>query len=231
MTCKEIENMLIEKMFGKLSVPDAVRLEDHLRTCPACRRLAGRSPDLSGRALADEDIPLPDKAAAWQVISSRTARKRRPLSAVFWKWTASTAGLTAVVLLAVLAGRYDFFRPKQNARGPLSAEAASPLPSYTEGVEMVLLSILNGAGEGDPSKAESRLLEDLLIQTRTLKLVIARRNDPRALELVDDIEMILTDLAHMKSGDRTSRDFINRQIQAKDLKFRLKLLSGFDGSL
>ena len=231
MTCKDIEFMLIEKMFGKLSVPDGARLEEHLRTCPACRRLAGRSPDLSGQLRADGDIPLPDREAAWQAILSRTARERSRVPAVFWKWAAATAGLAATVLLAVLVGRNIFFRPGEDAPRPLSAAAASSLPGYTEGVEMVLLSALNGAGEGDLSKAEGRLLGDLLVQTRMLKQVVARHDDPQALELIDEIEMILTGLAHLKAGDRASRDFLNRRIEEKDLKFRLKVLSGLNVGL
>jgi hypothetical protein len=225
MTCKDIEIMLIEKMFGKLSVPDGARLEEHLRTCPACRRLAGRSPDLSGQLRADDDIPLPDKEAAWQAILSRTARERSRVPAVFWKWAAATAGLAAIVLLAVLVGRNIFFRPGETP-GPLSAGARSPFSGYAEGVEMVLLSALNGTGGEDLSNAEGRLLGDLLVQTRMLKQVIARYNDLQTLKLIDDIEMILTDLAHLRAGDKESRGFLNRKIEEKDMKFRLKLLSG-----
>ena len=90
---------------------------------------------------------------------------------------------------------------------------------------MLLLSALKGAGEGDLSKAEDRLIENLLLQTRILRRAFARQGDPQALELIDDVEMILTDLAHLKAGDRTSRNFVNRQIEAKDLKFRLKVLA------
>jgi len=231
MTCKNIEIMLIENMFGKLSSQDGIRLEEHLRTCPACRRLARRSPDLSGRLGADDDIPLPDKEIAWQAILSRTARERSRIPSVFWKWAAATAGSAAIVLLGVLAGRNLFFRPADSAAGPLSAAAASSLPGYADGVEMVLLSTLNGAGEEDMSKAEGRLIADLLLQTRILKQVAAGRNDARALKLVDDIEMILIDLSHLKAGDKASRGFLNRTIEEKDLKFRLKLLSGVDVKL
>ena len=226
MTCKETEIMLVEKMFGKLSVPDLTCLEEHLRTCPACRRLAARSPDLSRQLQADGDIPLPDKEASWQVILSRTALKRRRIPTAFWKWTTAAAGLAATVLLAVMVGRDIFFRRDKDVPIPMSAAAISSLPGYADGVEMVLLAALKGAGEGDLSKAESRLIENLLLQTRILKRVVARQGDPQALELIDDIEMILTDLSHLKAGDRPSRDFLYRQIEEKDLKFRLKVLSG-----
>jgi len=93
---------------------------------------------------------------------------------------------------------------------------------------MVLLSALNGSGDEALSKAESRLLGDLLLQTRILKQLIARRNDPQALRLIDDLEMILVGLSNLKAGDRESREFLNRMIEDKDLKFRLKILSGFD---
>jgi len=231
MTCEDIQIMLIETMFGRLSAPDKVRVEEHLRTCPACRRLAERSPDLTGRFRAAEDIPLPDKEAAWQEILKRTARKRRPMPAPFWKWAPAAAGVAAIVLFAVMVGRNIFLGPGRNAPSPLSAAADSSLPGYTEGLEMVLLSALNGAGEEDLSKAEARLLEDLLLQTRILKQVVARRNDAPAFRLVDDIEMILIDLSHLKAGDKESRRFLTRAIEEKDLKFRVKTLSGLKSGL
>ena len=225
MTCQDTEILLIEKMFGKLSLTDAARLEEHLRTCATCRRLAARCPEMSGQHRADSDIPLPDKEASWQVILSRTSRKRSRIPATFWKWTTAAAGLAATVLLAVMIGRDTFFRRNTNIPLPLSAPSVSLLPAYADGVEMVLLSAFKGAGEGDLSNAEGRLIENLLLQTRVLKLAVARHGDPQTLELVDDIEMILVDLTHMKAGDRTFRDFLNRQIEEKDLKFRLKVLA------
>jgi hypothetical protein len=232
MTCKDFQIMLIEKMFGKLSAPNGVCLEEHLRTCPACRRLADRSPDLASRYLrADEDIPLPDKEAAWQAILSRTAWKRSRIPLPFWKWASVAAGVSVVVLLAVMVGRNIFLGSGRNAPSPLSAAANSAFSGYAEGVEMVLLSTLNEAGEEDLSKAEERLLEDLLLQTRILKQVVARRNDPPTLKLIDDIEMILIDLSHLKAGDKESRGFLVRTIEEKDLKFRVKTLSGLKSGL
>ena len=227
MTCKDIQILLIEKMFGQLSDSDKVNLEEHLRTCPACRRLAERSPDLTGRLGAAEDVPLPNKEAVWQAIVKRTALKRRRRFSPFWKWASAGAGAAAVLLLAVLVGRNLFLGPGRNIPASLAAAPDSSLQGYTEAVEMVLLSALNRAGEEDLSKAESRLLQDLLFQTRVLKQVVARRNDASALRLIDDIEMILTDLAHLKAGDKESRDFLVRAIEEKDLKFRIKTLPGF----
>ena len=231
MTCKETEFMLIEKMFGKLSGPDRARLEEHILACPACRRLAAHSPDLSGQHRVDSDISLPDKEASWQVILSRTSRKRGRFPVAFWKWTTAVAGLAATFLLIVMVSRDPLFRRNTNVPIPLSAAYVSSLPAYADGVEMVLLSTLKGAGDGDLSKAEGRLIENLLLQTRVLKLAIARHGDARTFELVDDIEMILVDLTHLKAGDRTSRDFLNRQIGEKDLKFRLKILAGLNVGL
>jgi hypothetical protein len=225
MSCKETEIMLIEKMFGKLSAPDQARLEEHLRSCPACRRLAARSPDLSGQHKADGDISLPDKEATWQVILSLTARKKSRIPAAFWKWTTAAAGLAVTALLAIMIGRGGFVRRAKDIPVPWSTAPASSLSGYADGVEMVLISVLKGASEGDLSKAEDRLIENLLLQTRVLKRAFARQGDPQGLELIDDIEMILIDLAHLKAGDRTSRNFLNRQIEAKDLKFRLKVLA------
>lgn len=230
MTCKDIQIMLIERMFGKLAASDRARLEEHLRTCPECLRLARSSPEIPFRGLSDDDIVLPDQEASWRAIWSQTAPGRRKRLSAFRKWAAATAGLAAIFLLGIVAGKRIFFRPGGNAAGPLSAAASagSTFPSFIEGTEMVLLSALNGSGDEALSKAESRLLGDLLLQTRILKQLIARRNDPQALRLIDDLEMILVGLSNLKAGDRESREFLNRMIEDKDLKFRLKILSGFD---
>lgn len=230
MTCKDIQIMLIEKMFGKLAAADEVRLEEHLRTCPACRALARRSPDLSSPKRAEGDVPLPDKETLWRAIFDRTAREQRKVRSVFWKWAAAAAGSAAIVLLAVMAGKAIFVRPGEKAPLPLSAAipAGSPFPAYAEGLEMVLLSTLNGAGLETLTQAESRLVDNLLLQTRLLKQVVARWNNPLDLKLVDDIEMILLDLSNRKAGDRESREFLSRVIKEKDLKFRLQALSGLN---
>jgi hypothetical protein len=231
MTCKETQIMLIENMFGRLDDPDKARLEEHLRTCPACRKLAERTPDLASHVRPAEDVPLPDREAVWRAIVKRTALKPRPKVSMFWKWASAGAGAAAVLLLAVTVGRNLFLGPGRNVPETLSATSDSSLPRYAEGVEMVLLSALNRAGEEDLSRAESRLLEDLLFQTKVLKQVVGRRRDAEALRLIDDIEMILTDLAHLKPGDKESRDFLVRAIKEKDLKFRVKTLPGFNVGL
>jgi len=231
MTCKDNQMLIIENMFGRLSDSDKARLDEHLRACPACRRVAERSPDLTGRLGAAEDVPWPDKEAVWRAIAKRTALKRRWMPSPFWKWASAGAGAAAVVLLAVTVGRNLFVGPGRNLPEAPSVSSASALPGYAEAVEMVLLSTLNGADEAALTQAESRLLEELLSQTRVLKRVAARRNDAAALRLIDEIEMILTDLAHLKAGDKESRDFLVRAIEEKDLKFRVKTLPGYRAGL
>lgn len=232
-TCKECQIMLIERMLGKLAAPDRDRLEEHLRSCPDCLRLAGRSPEIAVRREADEDIPLPDREASWRTIADRTFGRRRARPAVFGKWAAAAAGMTAIFLLGIVAGKRLLLRPGESGLRPLAASgftAPSP-PSYFEGVELVLLSALNATGEESRSGAETRLLEDILFQTRILKQVVARRNDVRALGLIEEVEMVLVGLSNLKPGDAESRDFLNRTIRENDLKFRLKSLTGLDATL
>jgi len=93
MTCKDIQIMLIERMFGKLAASDRARLEEHLRTCPECLRLARSSPEIPFRGLSDDDIVLPDQEASWRAIWSQTAPGRRKRLSAFRKWAAATAGL------------------------------------------------------------------------------------------------------------------------------------------
>jgi len=192
MTCKDIEFMLIERCSE--SSP--------CRTEPGSKSISGPARPAAGwpavprpirTTSGGRDIPLPDREAAWQAILSRTAvngagfprssgngRPPRPA----WRRQSCSPSWSAGTSSSGRGGRpASFVR-----RGRLLS------PGYTRRGN-VLLSALNGAGEGDLSKAEGRLLGDLLVQTRMLKQVVARHDDPQALELIDEIEMILTDLA------------------------------------
>jgi len=69
MNCDEYKNLITVSVYGKLTPEEKSRLEVHLRDCSRCANIYERSEKLSDLNNQKDNIPLPDKEKAWQIIT------------------------------------------------------------------------------------------------------------------------------------------------------------------
>jgi hypothetical protein len=77
MNCDEYKNLITISVFGELTQEELSQLKAHLRDCSRCAEIYERSEKLSDLSDQKEDIPIPDKEKSWQIISSKSLKKKR----------------------------------------------------------------------------------------------------------------------------------------------------------
>ena len=102
MSCEEYTELISAALDGALTPEERVRLDAHLRGCPACRALLD---ELSGldRALEELNAPVPEGFAGR--VMERVAREARPArrKTVYWKKLLPAAAVFALVVAGASA--------------------------------------------------------------------------------------------------------------------------------
>ena len=231
MNCENIKNLITISVFGKLTDPEKARLEDHLRECPKCAELLEKSAQLSLRLEDEEDIPLPDKEKSWNLIRAESLKKRSAWQGLFpyQKWAFAASALGIVFILGFLIGKRVFFPPQTTSQPESLASQGYGLPiqGYAEDLELLLISFMNRADtpkQEQISELEKKVIEDMLVQTKLLKHLVSQEDDPRLLQLIEDLEFILVSISNLRPQDQDSAAQLARMIRENELKFRVKTL-------
>ncbi len=231
MNCQECKNLITVSVYGKLTSLERSQMDDHLRECPECTRIYKKSENLISLFEDKEEIPLPDKEKSWDIISSRAVPKKseRTIFFPYKKWAFAASALVIVFLLGFLIGKQVFF-PGTDETPPESAalqDYESPLLRYTEGLEPILIDFVNRTDarkQQEMSDIEKLVVKDMLTQTKLLKHLVSQRDDPRLLQLLEDIEFILVGISNLRPQDQESAAQLTRLIRENEIKFKLKAL-------
>jgi len=231
MNCEECKNLITVSVYGKLTSLERSQLDDHLRECPECNRIYKKSENLISLFEDKEEIALPDKEKSWEIISSRAVPKKseRTIFFPYKKWAFAASALVVVFLLGFLIGKQVFF-PGTGETPPESAalqDYESPLLRYTEGLEPILIDFVNRTDarkQQEMSDIEKLVVKDMLTQTKLLKHLVSQRDDPRLLQLLEDIEFILVGISNLRPQDQESAAQLTRLIRENEIKFKLKAL-------
>jgi hypothetical protein len=229
MNCEECKNLITVSVFGKLTPQEKRQLEDHLRECPECTRIHEKSENLRSLFEEKEEIPLPDKEKSWDIISSK-AIQRKDVKTIFFpykKWAFAASALIVVFLLGFLIGKQVFFPgPSETPPESIALQGyESPIQHFTEGLEPILIDFVNRTDaqkQQEMSDIEKLVIKDMLIQTKLLKHLVSQRDDPRLLQLLEDIEFILVGISNLKPQDQESAAQLTRLIRENEIKFKLK---------
>jgi hypothetical protein len=229
MNCEECKNLITVSVYGKLTSQEKRQLEEHLRECPECTRIYEKSENLSSLLEDKEEIPLPDKEKSWEIISSRAIPRKsnRTIFFPYKKWAFAASALVIVFLLGFIIGKQMFF-PGPGETSPESIAFQgyeSPIQRYTEGLEPILINFVNRTDahkQEEMSDIEKLVVKEMLTQTKLLKHLVSRRDDPRLLQLLEDIEFILVGISNLSPQDQESAAQIARLIRENEIKFKLK---------
>ena len=72
------------------------------------------------------------------------------------------------------------------------------------------------------SDIEKLVIKDMLIQTKLLKDLVSQKDDPRLLQLLEDVEFILVGISNLRPQDQQSAAQLTRLIRENEIKFKLK---------
>lgn len=229
MKCEECKNLITVSVYGKLTSSEKNQLEDHLRECSECNRIYEKSENLSSLFEDKEEIPLPDKEKSWGIISAKAVQKKvgRMIFFPYKKLAFAASALVIVFLLGFFIGKRVFFPgPGQTSPESIAWQSdESPIQRFTEGLEPILINFMNRTDarkQEEMSDIEKLVIKDMLIQTKLLKHLVSQRDDPRLLQLLEDIEFILVGISNLRPQDQESAAQLTRLIRENEIKFKLK---------
>lgn len=183
--------------------------------------------------------PEPDLDAMWRRIEirrgARGVRHRRRIAARTWGWV---AGAAAAIVVAFSLGRWSAAVPASSAPAVDDARAireeASRIPAPVNTVASELLgqtaelltAIPVNADDPNSDARFAQQASDLLVTTRLLLDARGAQNDPSLRVLLEDLELVLAQVARLHAGEtRTERELITEALAQQDLVPRIRIIA------
>ena len=175
--------------------------------------------------------PDTPREAMWRRIEAARAARRRVI--VLRPWVRWGAGLAAVLAVGIALGRWTAGAGGAGgagARGP-GAGGGDRVAALAYGVaaaqhltrtEALLTGFRAEARAGDPTAQFTAQARDLLTTTR-LMLDSPAADDPRLKSLLEDLELVLAQIAQLPaSGAREDVQLINQGLDQRSVLLRLR---------
>ena len=172
--------------------------------------------------------PATPREEMWRRIeAARAARRRRVI--VVRRWLGWGAGLAAVLALGIAIGRWTAGghgtgTPSAAAGGADQTTLAYRVAAaqYLTRTEALLTGFRVETRGGEPAGQFTAQARDLLGTTR-LMLDSPAARDPRLKSLLEDLELVLAQIAQLPSGsDREDVQLINQGLDQRSVLLRLR---------
>lgn len=166
--------------------------------------------------------PATPRAEMWAVISARRAEQRTRTVRPWMRWG---VGIAAVLLLGIAIGRLTV---PARGRAPLGAVAEAgngdggyrtAATQYLSRTEAFLTGFRADAGTGQLESGFGASARELLTATRLL-LDSPAGHDARLRALLEDLELVLAQIARYESGDDVQ--FIDQGLDQRGVLLRLR---------
>lgn len=245
--CQHYEALLTEKLFGEIAEAQALELEAHLRTCAACRAMLAELQNVL-QTMGKPALPtLPEHfwAGYWDRLRERMANAEQAPSSWWerlrarfdlrWAFAYRFAAATALVLLGIFIGR--FFQPETPA--PVAVHSAkqfdaAQVEAITQRTERVLdrskvllLGVVNeelDAASAEDFMRKRSLSRELLVEVRSLQTVLPNSPDRRVLQLVQQLELVLMQIAALEAEhDLTNVELVREGIDREGLLLKINI--------
>jgi hypothetical protein len=230
MTCDDVKKELALRLVGLGATEKSGEAEVHAQTCSVCAKRLEKV-QMTEKSLAGSgSVHEPDFDRSWRIIESRSFEKRgnSVLQFLHHRW-ALVGGIVIVFILGAVAGRVFLFGPKTPSSPEVFAGMSpeSAWRGYADRLELILVDFGNRAEIERPAalvRQEKVLVERILNETRALKALLSNDGDKVRVSLLNDAELLLSRIADLRPGDKTSEQSVAKIIRESPLKARLRTL-------
>ncbi len=237
--CQHIEALLTEKLFGELGAPQEQQLNAHLSECAACRATLAELQNVLQAVGKPARPQMPEHfwEGYWDRLRTRMEKEAlqkisfrervRELLAVRWVPALRIAAAAALVLLGIIIGRN--FQPQLEQTvsvqtpAPFDVAKAEEISLRTSHLldrsKILLLGVVNEdftAASTQDIARQRKVSRELLTEVRNLQTVLPNSHDRRLLQLVQQLELVLMQIAaleieHDLSNVKLVREGIDRE--------------------
>ena len=231
MKCKKYEEKIILNLYGELSEKERAELKIHINECPECTRdLAYTKKVFKALDDAKEEMPEANWKKCWKKIepSFHTKTRKQKSFFSFPRWAYASAAMLLIFIMGIIIGRLWFF-PSQELT--LQATESENFIQYTlnehfEDLKPVLIEYANytASEKGEDSIImDKEVARNLLLENLLLKSIVAKTN-PSAAELLEDVDIVLREIANFKSEDKQTPSLIKELIHKRGILFKMEIL-------
>jgi hypothetical protein len=226
MKCKECRELFFLYQERSLPQPEMGEFEKHRRACPACAAVfldLERSAALLAEGSAP--VPVPDWERSWQKIAAAVEPlPRRKTSWFFFpRWALVASGFLAFFILGVAAARLVFTPAKgPTALGGTSAFAYTAR-DYFSLLQPVMAEYGNSLEPGASAPVDPARVRGLLSDLYFLKQRAENTRDESLRRLLQDIELVLLEMAHLDRSRPESVRQLSELIQAKGIPLQIRV--------
>lgn len=199
----------------------------HLAGCLDCRN-AAEALSVVLNSCNEWQVPEPGpelERSVWARLAPALAEPRRSY-APRWRWLAAGFAVTAVLLLAFVAGRYSQ-KPQPSIMAGLSAKAqhrilAITLADHLDRAEMLMTEITNASDEEPVDRMRA---QDLVDEGRLLRQTLAREGITGTVSLLDQVERFMLEVANApdQADPRLIRE-LRERIASDSLIFKVRII-------
>jgi DNA repair exonuclease SbcCD ATPase subunit len=236
MGCNVNKNNLILYLYDELDQRERQTLERHLSECNNCKqRLEAYKQTLSLVEKKQNKVPELDWDKNWRVVQERLKTKKTPQKITTLhggprKWAIASAAAAAIFLLGVFVGKFMLFPPQHLETGQFENQPflASLFTRYVDEALPVIMEIANYDTRIDtyPDRlSESREVSHLLLQNRLLKKHMDSDGQRKLLQLLEELELVLTEISNLTSNDPDALESLKNLIQERQILFKIKYMA------
>jgi len=231
MKCKKIEDFIFAYQDGQLAELEKAEFEQHLRACPACTARLEEIRKIGGLVqTAAALVPGADFDKSWRKIAAAVRPAPRRQFSLFRspRWALRTAGFLAFFILGVAVARLYFFPARTEMAAPVDTPFLYSTQDYFAALQPILSEFSNAPGQNSSDTIDRARIRLLLNNLRFLRLRADRNRDSSLLRLLDDIELVLLEIAHLDRADPENTRLVGTLIQEKGIPMIMKVFKFAD---
>jgi hypothetical protein len=233
MRCKNYKEKIILYLYGELDEKGKAEVESHIRQCADCGQdLAYTRKVFKALDEAQDVIPEATWEKCWKEINTGIAEKPVKEKSFFAlpRWAYATAAVLVIFAAGMLIGRFWLGPAAKASRqpaalSPLSAASYQPaLQNFIEDLKPVLVEYANYSAKNEKEVIvmDKEVARNLIIQNILLRRIVAEKN-PNALQFLEDVDIVLKEIANLKSSDQQTPSLIKEFIEQRGILFKMEI--------
>jgi len=238
--CDIQQERFVEALYGELSGDALQEFETHLHGCETCaaefKRLKAMLQTMDQRTRETVDEPFFENY--WERLSARMNAENLPEQKTsrlkFPKWGFQISAAAAILLIGIIIGHFWMSTPEQTpppvAKQNIQREMLQARTTqYLEKSKVLLLGLVNLDTEAhDPETIDLQrfqsVSQQLLREAGALKPVLLKSREQRLGQLVNDLEVILMQIANLESReDVRGIEIIRNGVERQGVLFKINL--------
>lgn len=232
MKCKKFKEKIALYFYDELNEGEKAELMTHIKECPGCTQEFVRTRKVF--AILDEtrqeDIPEANWEKSWETIDSHSGQKPEAKKNyhLFHRWAYAGAALVFILVLGILIGRFWLPSPEKPSGQPavFQSYVEHTLKQHLEELKPVLIEYANysSSEKGEETIVmDKKVAQNLLVQNLLLRSIVTK-SDPALVPFLDDVDLVLKEIANLERDDKQTPSLIKDLIHEREIIFKMEVL-------